>query len=176
MITPQRVMTDVDTTAGHPTLLDAPQAHHVWRSAALIAFLLATADLVFACTYRHQLYRLPPSRLVQNIASGLLGKQAFAGGVNTVLLGLLLQYAMMSVMVGTYYLLSRRFDGLRRHPWRYGALYGVLLYIVMNDIVLPLSAAPKTPFVTSWILASIVMHVLIGLVSAQGARWAANRG
>jgi hypothetical protein len=162
--------------ASHHASPDTPQAHRYWRSAAVIVFLLATADLVFACTYWHQLYALPPSRLVQNIASGLLGKQAFAGGMNTVVLGLLLQYAMMSAMVGTYYLLGRRFDGLRRHPWRYGALYGVLLYIVMNDIVLPLSEAPKTPFLMSWILSSMVMHVLIGLVSAHGACWAANHG
>ncbi|GLQ52685.1 hypothetical protein GCM10010872_41340 [Dyella flava] len=138
--------------------------------------MLATVDLIFACSYWQRLYGLPPSRLVQNIASGLLGKAAFAGGSNTVLLGLLLQYAMMSVMVGVYYLLSRRFAGLRRYPWRYGSLYGVMLYIVMNDIVLPLSAAPKAPFVMSWIFASIVMHVLIGLASAHSARWAASRG
>ena len=146
----------------------------IWRSDAAIVLLLATVDLIFACTFWNQLYALPPSRLVQNIAAGLLGKRAFAGGVNTVLLGLLLQYAMMSVMVGVYYLLSRRYPELNRHPWRYGTVYGVLLYVVMNDIVLPLSAAPRTPYVMSWILSSIVMHWLIGVAIAHGARWSAK--
>jgi uncharacterized membrane protein YagU involved in acid resistance len=104
----------------------------------------------------------------------LLGKRAYAEGMDTVLLGLLLQYIMMFMMVATYYLFSRRFAGLCRHPWRYGLLYGVLLYIVMNDIVLPLSAAAKTPFVMSWILGSIAMHLTIGVVTAHGARWAAK--
>jgi hypothetical protein len=146
-----------------------------WQSAAAVVFLLATADLIFACTFWHQLYAVPPSRLIQNIASGLLGKPAFAGGMDTVLLGLLLQYAMMSVMVGVYYGFSRRLPALNRHPWRYGTLYGVLLYIVMNEIVVPLSAAPKAPFVLSWILSSIAMHWLIGVVTAQGARWSAQK-
>jgi hypothetical protein len=156
----------------HQGLLASTPACRAWLLLGAIAFALATADLIFACSYWCALYHLPPSRLVQNIASGLLGKAAFAGGAHTVVLGLLLQYAMLSMMVGAYYLLSRRFAGLRRHPWRYGPLYGVILFIVMNDIVVPLSAAPKAPFVMSWILASIAVHVLIGLASAHGARLA----
>jgi hypothetical protein len=147
-----------------------------WQSAMVVVFLLATVDLIFACTFWHLLYAVPSSRLIQNIASGLLGKRAFVGGMNTVLLGLLLQYAMMSVMVGVYYVLSRRFSALNRHPWRYGTAYGVLLYIVMNDIVLPLSAAPKAPFVMSWVLCSVAMHWLIGVVIAQGAHRSAQKG
>ncbi|MBE1160391.1 hypothetical protein [Dyella acidiphila] len=155
-----------------PVLRAASPLQRGWRSAALVIFLLASADLVFACSYWHYAYALPPARLVQNIAAGLLGKRAFAGGADTVLLGLLLQYAMMSAMVGAYYLLSRRLAALRAHPWRYGSLYGVLLYIVMNEIVLPLSAAPKTPYILSWIISSIVMHWVIGVVTAHAARWA----
>jgi hypothetical protein len=149
---------------------DAPRANRTLSSAALLAFVLAAVDLIFASTYWHQLYGVPVAQLVQSIASGLLGKRAFVGGTSTVLLGLLLQYVMMFMMVGTYYLLSRRFTLLRRHPWRYGLLYGVVLYIVMNGIVVPLSAAPKTPFVPSWIIGSVVMHLIIGVVTAQGAR------
>lgn len=143
-------------------------------SAAAITFVLATADLIFACTYWHQLYDVPPSRLLQNIASGLLGKPAFKGGNQTMLLGLLLQYVMMFMMVGTYYIASRRIDALNRHPWICGLLYGVVLYVVMNHIVLPLSAAPKTPFVPSWIVSSILVHLVIGVSISHGARWAAR--
>jgi hypothetical protein len=160
--------------ADHDTWLDKPRMPRVLPSAAVIAFVLAIADLIFASTYWHQLYRVPVAQLVQTIASGLLGKRAFAGGTNTVLLGLLLQYLMMLMMVGAYYLLSRRLAWLNRHPWRYGLLYGVVLYIVMNGIVVPLSAAPKTPFVPSWIVGSIVVHLVIGVVIAHGACWAAK--
>jgi hypothetical protein len=170
-----RVMAMVISPAGRNVSLDTSRTYRVLLSAVAISVLLATADLIFACTYWHQLYGLAPPRLLQNIASGLLGKPAFAGGVNTVLLGVLLQYVMMFMMVGTYYLAASRIMGLHKHPWRYGLLYGVVLYIVMNEIVLPLSAAPKTPFVMSWILSSIVMHLIIGVVTAHGARGAMRR-
>lgn len=156
--------------AGRAVSLDAPRNYRMLLSAVVVTILLATADLIFAGTFWHQLYGLAPSRLLQNIASGLLGKPAFGGGINTALMGALLHYVMMFMMVGAYYLAARRFTGLSTYPWRYGSLYGVLLYIVMNEIVLPLSAAPKTPFVMSWILSSIVVHWLIGVVIAHGAR------
>jgi hypothetical protein len=156
--------------AGRAVSLDAPRNYRMLLSAVVVTILLATADLIFAGTFWHQLYGLAPSRLLQNIASGLLGKPAFGGGINTVLMGALLHYVMMFMMVGAYYLAARRFTGLSTYPWRYGSLYGVLLYIVMNEIVLPLSAAPKTPFVMSWIVSSIVVHWLIGVVIAHGAR------
>jgi hypothetical protein len=144
-------------------------------SAALIVFVLATSDLIFACTYWRVTHDVPPPRLIQNIASGLLGKRAFAGGENTVLLGVVLQYFMISLMVGTYYAASTQIKALNAKPWVWGLLYGIVLYTVMNHVVVPLSAAPRGPVIASWIILSIVVHLVIGVTVAFGARWAANK-
>lgn len=138
--------------------------------AVLVTLALATADLLFACTFWRTLYQVPPGRIMQNIAAGLLGKSAFAGGGQTKALGVLLHYAIMGVMVGVYYLASRRMPGLIQRPWLYGCLYGVALFVVMNLIVVPLSAAPKAPVVASWIASSVVVHVIIGMAIALSAR------
>ncbi|MFC3651833.1 hypothetical protein ACFONN_09780 [Dyella humi] len=138
--------------------------------AVVITLVLATADLLFACTYWRTMYGVPPLRLMQNIAAGLLGKRAFVGGSSTVLLGALLHYAIMGVMVATYYLMARRMKALVERPWLYGVLYGAILFVVMNLIVVPLSAAPKAPVVLSWIISSVVVHLIIGLVIALSAR------
>lgn len=135
-----------------------------------VVLALASVDLLFAGTYWHTLFGVPPARTVQNIAAGLLGKRAFAGGNGTVLLGVLLHYAMMAAMVAAYYLTAERMKGLVERPWLYGTLYGVVLFVVMNLIVVPLSAMPKAPVVPSWIVSSIAMHVVIGLAIALSAR------
>lgn len=143
----------------------------------IAAALLGSLDLIFAGTYWNVLYGAPPTRTLQGIAAGLLGPRAFADGVTTIWLGALLHYTIMIVMVGTFYLASRYLPALTRWPWLSGALYGLALYIVMNAVVLPLSAAPKLPFLPSWIVASIVVHVLvIGVPIAWAARWASDRG
>ena len=144
--------------------------NRLYASAFLVTFLLASVDLIFACTYWHQLFGVSWSRLVQNIASGLLGKRSFEGGTQTVALGLLLHYLMMAMMVGAFYVASTRMPALNERPWQSGLLYGAVLFVVMNLIVVPLSAAPKAPIVPSWIAASIVVHLLIGVAIAHGAR------
>ncbi|WP_140806520.1 hypothetical protein [Rhodanobacter glycinis] len=137
------------------------------------AVVLGTLDLVFACTY----WNVRPSRILQGIAAGWLGGQAFRGGSATAWLGALLHYAMMWAMVGTFYAARRWVPVLTRKPRLSGPLYGLLLYLVMNLIVLPLSAAARPPFVAGWVLSSVAVHVLlVGLPIAWASRWAAQPG
>ena len=140
--------------------------------AVLVTLALASADLLFACTFWFSLYHVPPVRILQNIAAGLLGRRAFFGGGGTAALGVLLHYAIMGAMVSVYVRASRRRSALVVRPWRYGSLYGLALFVVMNLVVVPLSAAPKAPVVPSWIVSSVVVHLVIGLVIALSTRWA----
>ena len=154
----------VDTNGLHDV-----RALRVVMFAMIVTVALAAADLIFASTYWYATHGVPPMRLGQNIASGLLGKRAFMGGSAMALLGVLLHVAIMAAMVSVYYLASWRINALIERPLLCGALYGLALYVVMNGVVLPLSAAPKSPFIPSWIIASIAMHVIIGLVIAWSA-------
>jgi hypothetical protein len=148
------------------------------RPARVVAWLLGgmcalgSLDLLFAWSYWHMRVGTPFLRVLQSIASGLLGAAAFQGGAAAALLGALLHYLIMLAMVGTYVFASGRLPRLLRRPWLYGGLYGLVLYAVMNGVVGPLSAVPKSgrPEPTSWIAASIVAHVLIGLSIAWIAR------
>lgn len=112
-----------------------------------------------------------PIRILQSIASGLLGREAFAGGWGTAALGAFLHFFIAFSIVTTYYLVSRRFPGLARHPFRYGPLYGLAVYLFMNLVVLPLSLArsgmPEWPVLCNGLL----IHAFgIGLPSALFAR------
>jgi hypothetical protein len=81
----------------------------------------------------------------------------------------------MAAMVGVYYAAARRLVALVQRPWLYGLLYGAGLFIVMNLIVVPLSAVPKQPVVMSWVVSSVVVHLLIGIAIAVSARRASRR-
>ena len=112
-----------------------------------------------------------PHRILQSIASGLLGADAFQGGMATAALGLALQFFIASVAAWVYCLGSLRAPVLVQRPLLCGALYGVAVYIVMNFVVVPLSAVPKGPF--AWDLAPIivVVHLLcVGVPIAYAVR------
>jgi len=86
-------------------------------------------------------FGLKPMRLLQGIASGLLGPRAFSGGLTTALLGLLCHFLIAFGAAAVYLVASRALGFLIEHAVISGFLYGVAVYFFMNRIVLPLSAA-----------------------------------
>src|SRR6202043_2257248 len=80
-------------------------------------------------------------RLMQFIASGLLGRQAFQGGVPIAFLGLGLHFVIAFGLVTVFYFARGKVAPLRTYPVPSGIIYGLTVFAVMNLIVLPLSAA-----------------------------------
>ena len=142
----------------------------------LIAGVLDIADaLIF-----HGLRGVAPSRVLQAIASGLLGRDAFGGGPATAALGLGLHFFIALTAASVYVLASLRMPLLLRRPVRCGAAYGLVVYAVMQWVVLPLSAFRPGPPVLAGIdwgrVNLLLAHVFcVGLPIALGARWAAGR-
>ena len=112
-----------------------------------------------------------PIRIFQSIASGLLGPAAFAGGIRTACLGVALHFFIAFVVVCTFLLTSRYIPVLLRRPVISGVLYGIGVYLVMNLIVLPLSAAGQPSFSWPVALNGVLIHMFgVGLPSSLAAR------
>lgn len=97
-------------------------------------------DLTFAVTY-WSLRGTGPARVLQGIATGLLGRDAFAGGLRAALLGLLLFWVIVGGAAAVYVLAAHRLDLLRRRPVPCGLAYGAAVNLFMTWVVVPLSAA-----------------------------------
>lgn len=99
-----------------------------------------------------------PTMVFQYIASGLIGAAARQGGLASVLLGILLHYLIALIWTTLFYLASRKFTLMTTRPVICGLLYGGVVYLVMNFIVLPMSGVPHPATAIS--LASRVNGVL----------------
>ncbi len=143
----------------------------VWG--VLGGLLAGTLDILYATGF-WALYGVAPQRIAQSIAAGVLGRAAFAGGWSTVALGLSLHYFIAVAMGVAYAWAARDFRALRERPWRYGTLYGLVLYAVMSFVVVPLSASPRGGSLPlAWTVCSVIAHVvLVGWPCA----WFARRG
>lgn len=120
-------------------------------------------------------YGARPIRILQSVARGVLGSASREGGAASAALGGALHYFIAISMAVVYFLASRRLDVLRRRPIACGLVYGVLLYLVMNFVVLPLSASgmPKFDNVL-WVALSVVMHMCFGVICGWST-WLASR-
>jgi hypothetical protein len=102
-----------------------------------------------------------PIRVFQFISSGLFGRSAFNGGVRTALTGLLIHFMIASTLAAIFYGASKRLPILVRHAVLWGVLYGFVVYLVMNYVVLPLSAAPPLPSSIGRLVVGLIGHALV---------------
>src|SRR5882757_4098677 len=117
-------------------------------SAILAGGAIAGAcDITYAIVFSWARRGTSPVRILQSVASGLLGKPAFEGGWPTAALGLFLHFFIALSAAVIFYLASRFLPILTRQALIAGALYGLAIYSVMYFVVWPFSAVPfKPPF------------------------------
>ncbi|MEO8295948.1 MAG: hypothetical protein ABI613_10580 [Gemmatimonadota bacterium] len=106
-------------------------------------------------------------RIWQSVATGLLGKDAFQGGLPTAILGGLLHFTIAMTWTVIYWQVYRRSSALRRMSRSTGGaiaagmLYGACIWLAMNFVVLTLSKATYVP-VTAWqFWANLAQHAIM---------------
>ncbi len=130
-----------------------------------------TCDITYAIGFS-ALHGVPPMRILQSVASGLLGAPAFNGGTPSAALGLGLHFFIAFSAATIFYLACKWMPALLRHPVVSGSTYGLLIYAVMNLVVLPLSAYPrKVSFPLVVLVTGLFVHIFfIGLPIALAVR------
>jgi hypothetical protein len=99
-----------------------------YLSAVLLGGAIAgLLDILFAISFAAY-NGMPPVRLLQVVASGLLGKAAFDGGVPVAILGLALHFVMSFLWAGAFVALARRIPALALRPVISGIAFGVVVF------------------------------------------------
>jgi hypothetical protein len=128
-----------------------------------------------ASTVVFRLKGVKPSELWQGVASGLLGPESFRRGNTSVALGLLFHCLIAFVAAAVFTETSHYFPLLAIHYLISGASFGVLVFMVMNLIVIPLSAMAKRPVTLQGVIAQVIIHIVcVGLPVAIAASRYAN--
>ena len=139
-----------------------PNASRVILLAGLVA---GACDLTGAIVVSWLRAGVSPVRVMQSIASGLLGGTAYQGGATTALLGVVLHFMIATIWTAIFYTASRSIRFLVERPVAAGLLYGVVVYLFMNFVVLPLSAFPMRapPTFTGRLIGMLIIMFCIGL-------------
>ena len=149
--------------------------------AALAGGVVAgTIDIAAACLINGHNIR----SVLHAIAGGLLGEQAFAGGMRTVILGAALQEAMAVVIAAVFVAATLMVPALRRRWIAAGVAYGVVIFFVMNYVVVPLSAWHVWPHFSvarfcSNLLAMLVFGSIVAYFASRAwahTQWLRNNG
>lgn len=135
--------------------------HPPYRVVLLAGAVGAVIEMIPVITIQRYLFGVPPIRIFQSIASGLLGRQAYSGGLWSAIQGAALHVLISLIAALIFVEAARRWRVLLRRPVISGAIFGVLAFIVMSWIVVPLSAAAFKPNLDpALLMLSLAIHVL----------------
>lgn len=154
------------------SILERPRALDTILYGGLLVGIL---DGLFALIFYGLILGVKPMRIFQSVASGLLGKASYEGGISTFLFGILLHFVVASCIAAVYYMASLKLPMLIAHAVVCGLIYGMIAYLGMNYVVIPLSAASSGRFSLHTFLPAFIGHALlvglpIGLIARRSAK------
>jgi hypothetical protein len=159
-------------TPGKPLSRSGPITAILWIT--LVAGTLDINENIIFNAFRH----VTPYMIFQYIASGLVGMKSFDAGMASVALGVAIHYAIALAWTIVFFAASRKLEILIRRPVICGLLYGGVVYVTMNFVVLPLTRVPhaeKAMTLASRINGVAALLFCIGLTIALLVRRHAER-
>ena len=136
---------------------------------ALATLISGTLDILLA-TVLTLLNGRAPADMLRFVASGPFPPAVDMGTAGAIL-GLAVHFALMAIMAAIFMMLARTRSALLETPLRTALAYGVVTYIVLDLLVVPLrfpgAFPPKPISIATQLFAHIV---LVGLVFVSVAR------
>lgn len=132
----------------------------------LSGLIAGTLDILAAIiVYPVVLQKTTPIKILQSIASGVFKKDAYSGGSQMALYGLLLHYFIALTSAWFYFTIYPYFSFLKKNTLLSGILYGIFVWIIMNLVVLPtvFPVLPEKHLDFALILSILILICCIGI-------------
>jgi hypothetical protein len=132
-----------------------------FKKVLLTALVAGTLDGLAAVIF---LGKMNFMGVFQYIASAIFGTEAFAGGIKTALIGLVLHYFIAFSFALVFTIASTKTPVLRKNIVLSGIIYGIVVWTIMTLLVVPLTKIPAAPFnYERAILNAVILIFCIGL-------------
>jgi len=129
------------------------------RSTAIATAVSGTLDIAFAMILT-LLYGREIGSMLRFVGSGPYPAAKEMGQTGAIV-GLFVHFTLMAIMAAAYVLMSRRIPALVERPIPWGIIYGLLTFVVMNWMVLPLRFDAPIPGKPLAIATQLFAHVVL---------------
>src|SRR4051812_14917299 len=129
----------------------------------LAATLVAGTLDILAAVCLSLIFGRGPMTMLRFVASGPFPEATEWGEPGSVL-GLAVHFTLMAIMVTAYMIAADLRPALREKPLQWGVIYGLITYVVMNLIVVPLRFPAAFPPSPRGVATQLFCHiVLVGI-------------
>ena len=131
----------------------------IWKPILVATAICGTLDILFAVILTLSRGK-EPAAMLRFVASGPFPAATDMGTAGSIL-GLLVHFGLMAIMVAAFVIAARQIPALTDSPWLWGLVFGLVTYVVMNLVVVPLrfpaAWPPKALSVGTQLFAHIVL-------------------
>jgi hypothetical protein len=142
------------------------------RAIAIATLIAGTLDIL-AAIILSTIFGHGPMAMLRGVASGPF-PDAGDWGSGGSLLGFVVHFALMAIMVTVYMLIAARRPAMLANPVQWGVIYGLVTYVLMNLVVVPLRFHnwPPTPrgIATQLFCHIVLVGIPIALVAGRQLR------
>lgn len=135
-----------------------------WKTIVLAGLLVGSLDITAALVQFYIKTGKDPLIVLKYIASAVFGKSAYSSGNVMAVWGLLLHFLIAFIWTILFFLI---YPKLRLLSWNRvvtGILYGIFIWIMMTQLVVPMSKVSVGPFdIKQAIIAVLILIGAIGL-------------
>lgn len=129
---------------------------------ALATLVAGTLDILFAVILTLYFGR-EPGNMLRYVASGPF-PPATEWGTAGAVLGLIVHFTLMAIMASAFVIAARRYPDILHNPVKWGLIYALITYVVMNWIVVPVRFDAPLPPKPLSIATQLFAHIfLVGL-------------
>ena len=133
------------------------------RTIAIATAVSGALDILFAMILTMTIGKGDIPAMLRFVASGPF-PQATEWGAPGAALGLLVHFSLMAIMATIFVLSARQYPIILQSPIKWGVIYGLITYVAMNWIVVPVRFAAPLPPKPISIATQLFAHiVLVGI-------------
>lgn len=134
-------------------------ANAIWKPIIVATLVCGTLDILLAVVLTLMRGK-EPSGMLRFVASGPF-PQATEWGASGSVLGLVVHYGLMAIMVALFVIAARTIPSLTAQPLLWGLVYGLVTYVAMNLVVVPLRFPAAWPPKVMAIGTQLFAHVVL---------------
>jgi hypothetical protein len=144
---------------------DFRHSQRAYKAIFLAGLVAGILDLTAALGTGWFMRGTKPVRILQAIASGILGARSYSLGYKSAALGVASHFLIALGAATVFYAASRKFKFLVNHAVICGLIYGIVVFFFMSLVVLRLSAITfKQSYDLQPLLTGLIVHMLcVGL-------------
>ena len=143
------------------------------RTIAMATLVAGALDILYAAMMS-MIFGRGPATMLRSVASGPFPGATEWGALGSGL-GLVVHFALMAIMAACFVYAARNWPVLISKPIHAGVVYGLITYVVMNLVVVPVRFDAPLPTQPRAILSQLFAHIAlvgipIALIAAKNLR------